>query len=66
MDFPVGRRCLVEECCRVIPDTVEAKLLEVAPSGKRLKWLWQSGISTWEEIENYKIVEVLNNHHVKE
>ena len=55
----VGKRCLVNRYCSYSDDVTEATLLEISPSKKRLKWLWESGNSTWEDKDEYQIVEIL-------
>lgn len=55
----VGKRCLIKLTNAYIAPVVEVKVLEVSPSGKRVKYQYLSGKRIWEETTEYEIIEVL-------
>lgn len=62
----VGKRLLISRHYSYGDDVSEVTLLEISPSGKRLKFEWESGSSSWESKDEYDIAEVLETRPPKE
>jgi hypothetical protein len=52
------RRCLVVED-RPLGYSIEVFVLEISPSGKRVKFRFPSGSETWEAVEEWLLIEAL-------
>jgi hypothetical protein len=59
--FEVGKRYLITEEYHPLDDEVyEVAVVEISPSGKRIKIQYPStGIMTWKSIKDYRIIEEL-------
>ena len=58
--FEVGQRYLVKEKKKYMAAAREIKVLEISPSGERVKFLYPQGAEVWEVIVDYEILEKLS------
>ncbi len=59
----VEKRCIVVED-RPLGDDVEVEVVEVAPSGKYVKFKYPSGITGWEKASDWLLIESLPSNPV--
>lgn len=55
----VGKRCLVIRDRFYGSDATEVTVVEVSPSGGRVKFRWPSTSESWEDSQSYLLIEVL-------
>lgn len=58
LDLTLPRKCILRSWRR--QDLCEGTILELSPSGKRMKIRWGADIASWYNIDDYILVEVLS------
>lgn len=59
MKFEVGKRYLVDKQDYYQHKLIEVKILEVSPTGQRIKFEYVDGSTSWENLWEWEIVEEL-------